>query len=39
MDGELYAWARRMEVERELARLALVSEAKRLARSDSAAEK
>jgi hypothetical protein len=39
MDGELYAWAKRMEVEREMARQALIIEAKRLAARDEAEDK
>jgi hypothetical protein len=35
MDGELYAWAKKVEVERELARKALLSEARKAARDEA----
>lgn len=39
MDSRLYVWARQREIERELARLDLLTAAKELAAQDAAAEK
>jgi hypothetical protein len=39
MDGELYVWARQRQIERDLAQLDLLTEAKQLATQDSSAER